>query len=54
MYTGYTDTDNLKAREVLAVVDNEIFFVLYNTHPGYFDEYSPIVKQMIESFKVVS
>jgi hypothetical protein len=51
-YYQYTETDNFKAREIFAIADNEIFFVFYNTHPGYFDEYLPIVNQMVESFKV--
>jgi hypothetical protein len=51
-YYDYTNGNNLKAREIFAIANNEIFFVFYNTHPGYFDEYIPIVNQMVESFKV--
>ena len=51
-YYDYGNNQNLKAKEIFALVDNEIFFVFYNTHPGYFDEYLPIVNQMIRSFKI--
>ncbi|MGI0042967.1 MAG: PsbP-related protein [Nitrososphaeraceae archaeon] len=43
---------NNKAMEIFAKTDNEIFFVFYIIHPGYFDEYLPEVNRMIESFKV--
>lgn len=42
---------NNKAMEIFAKTDNEIFFVFYITHPGYFDEYLPIVNQILNSLK---
>jgi hypothetical protein len=51
-YYQYTETSNYKAKEIFTIANNETWFVFYNTHPGYYNEYLPQVNQVVESFKV--
>ena len=51
-YYDYTMNKNLKIIDTMTVLDNELFHLQYYAEPGYFNQYLPEAKKMIDSFEI--
>jgi hypothetical protein len=51
-YYDYTSGKSYKVIDTMTVLDNELFHLQYNAEPGYFNQYLPDAKRMIDSFNI--
>lgn len=51
-YYDYTYGQSVKGLEVLTLSNNNIYIIFYISQPGYFDEYLPVVQEMVKSLEI--
>lgn len=51
-YYDYSNNNNYKSLDVSTLFQGEDFVIRHYAEPGYFDKYLPMVKKMIESFRI--
>jgi hypothetical protein len=53
VYYNYRNDETRKALRVWTLYENDSFGLLYHTEPGYFNQYFPLAKRMIDSFEII-
>lgn len=52
VYYAYTNDRTSKEFDVWTLYGNDSYSLLYNAEPGYFNQYLPLAKRMIDSFQI--
>ena len=52
VYYDYRNNETRKVLNIWAYSGNDSFSLLYHTEPGYFKQYLPDAKKMIDSFEI--
>jgi hypothetical protein len=50
----YSNNNNFKTLHISSLINSDDFLITYYSDPGYFDQYLPIAKKMINSFQITS